>query len=139
MIMISTGNPRRVRRLVALFTIACGGWVPALALDCPMGPPASGPSAGASDHAAHASAGHASEAGGPAADAAASADQDHSTPHSAASCILMMGCGATGQVAPRVAGSAVDPVTVNSRALFTTTLYTTTFPAHEPPPPRLSV
>lgn len=131
--MTSTGDLIVLRRFVALLTLACGGWVQAVALDCPMSLPAS-PSPDVSAHAAHAPDAHTA-----ASDAAAPAGEEHSTPHSAPSCMLMMGCGATGQVAPRLAGAAVDPPTVISPTLFGTTRYTTAFPTHDPPPPRRSV
>lgn len=130
--MIPTTYPTLLRRLVAVLTLATGGWVQAVALDCPMGLPAN-PSPDASAHAAH----------GPDAHAGAShesvpADEDSSTPHSDPGCMLVMGCGATGHVAPRLAGSSVEAPTVVPRTPLGTTRYATVFPTHEPPPPRLS-
>lgn len=120
-----------VRRFVALVTLGCGGWVQALALACPMEMPAH-PSADAAAHAAHAPDARMA-ASGPAASAG-----EEPPPHSAPNCMLMTGCGA-GQIAPRLAGTAVDVPTSSSRTLLETTRCTTTFPTHEPPPPRLSV
>ena len=133
MIMIRPGLPTRVRRFVALLTLACGGWIQALALDCPMVLPTNS-SADASAHATHAPEVHAATD-----EAAAPPHQERSNPHSTPGCMLMMGCGATAEVAPRLVGTAVGARTVSSPTLFGTSGYTTAYPAYEPPPPRLPV
>lgn len=129
--MALTWDPFRVRRFLTLLTLACGGWVQAQALECPMGLPTDS----SADTAVHAD--HAPGARTAASGAGASTDEDPSTPHGASSCMLMIGCGATGQVAPRLAGAAVEASTVSSRTAPGTARYTTAFPDHDPPPPRL--
>ncbi len=130
-------GPRLLRRTVALLALVCGAWAQALALDCPMGLPADA-SADASAQAAHAHdahAGHGAHAavGG----SSTSATDDPPTTPSPTSCMLVMGCGATGQVA-RLASTTLEAPTLRTRTPVEATALASDLLPQEPPPPRLS-
>lgn len=123
-----------MRSVIALLLLGLGGWVPPGTQDCALA------------RSAVAGSGHAREEPPPErlhggshqpAVGDGTAGEESSGGHSDDDCARTMGCGSPG-VSPPLASVAEEAETVRSSLLLGVSAYTTIFPTHDPPPPRLS-
>lgn len=129
-----------MRSVCALLVLVCGGWVQSAVPHCLTTGPSAATSASVQERAhsrAHSDHGHGTV--DPAADRNGTEAEGGSSPHSDASCMLIMGCGSALMITPVGQGTAIAAPTIGTSAPVRVARHATAFPVHEPPPPRLLV
>lgn len=125
-----------MRSVCALLALVCGGWVQSAVPHCLTTGPSAATSASVQER-AHSN--HGNGAVDPAADRHGTEAEGGSSPHSDASCMLIMGCGSALMITPVGPATAVPAPTIGTSSPVRVARHATAFPVHEPPPPRLLV